>query len=79
MKVWNQMKRIPFGQTKSYKWLAQRVGDSKKARAVGNACGANPVSIIIPCHRVVKENRGLGGYAGGLGIKKRLLKLEAKN
>jgi len=79
MKVWNQMKKIPYGQTKSYKWLAQRVGDSKKARAVGNACGANPVSIIIPCHRVVKENRGLGGYAGGVGIKKRLLKLEAKN
>ena len=77
-KVWREMRKIPYGQKKSYKWLAQRVGDFKKARAVGNACGSNPFPIIIPCHRVVKEDRGLGGYSGGLWIKKKLLELEAK-
>lgn len=77
-KVWRKMRKIPYGQKRSYKWLAQRVGDFKKARAVGNACGSNPFAIIIPCHRVVKEDGGLGGYSGGLWIKKKLLKLETK-
>ncbi len=77
-KVWMEMKKIPYGQTKSYRWLAQKVGDSKKARAVGSACAANLFPIIIPCHRVIKENGDLGGYAGGLRIKKKLLKLEGR-
>ncbi|KPL04271.1 MAG: hypothetical protein AMJ90_01425 [candidate division Zixibacteria bacterium SM23_73_2] len=77
-KVWKQMKKIPYGQKRTYRWLAQRLGDSKGARAVGNACGANPFSIIIPCHRVIREDGNLGGYAGGVWIKKKLLKLEAQ-
>ncbi|MGB2697417.1 MAG: methylated-DNA--[protein]-cysteine S-methyltransferase [Candidatus Zixiibacteriota bacterium] len=77
-KVWNKMRKIPYGQTRSYKWLAQKAGDPRKARAVGQACGSNPLSILIPCHRVLREDGGLGGFAGGLHIKRKLLKLESK-
>lgn len=75
-RVWNAMQRIPPGQTKSYGWLAQRVGGKDKARAVGAACGANPIPIVVPCHRVVKTDGSLGGYGGGLGVKRKLLKME---
>ena len=77
-KVWSEMGKIPYGQTRSYKWLAQRAGDLRKARAVGQACSSNPLSILIPCHRVVREDGKLGGFAGGLHIKRELLKLESK-
>jgi methylated-DNA-[protein]-cysteine S-methyltransferase len=75
-KVWKKMLEVPFGKTISYKKLAAMVGSPKKARAVGNACATNPVSIIVPCHRIIKSDGGLGGYGGGIELKKRLLKLE---
>ncbi len=75
-KVWKKMLEVPFGKTISYKKLAAMVGSPRKARAVGNACATNPVSIIVPCHRIIKSDGGLGGYGGGIELKKRLLKLE---
>ena len=78
-KVWRTMQKIPFGETRSYSWLAKQVGGKNKARAVGLACGSNPFPILIPCHRVVRGDGGLGGYGGGLGLKKKLLKIEGAN
>jgi len=75
-KVWRAMQKIPFGQTRSYGWLAKQVGGKNKARSAGSACGSNPIPILIPCHRVIREDGGLGGYGGGLGIKRKLLKIE---
>lgn len=70
--------RIPFGETKSYGELARDIGKPGAARAVGQALGANPLPILIPCHRVVAANGGLGGYSGGLNTKKHLLAMEKK-
>jgi methylated-DNA-[protein]-cysteine S-methyltransferase len=75
-KVWKSLLTIPYGVTRSYKWMAQSINNPKSARAVGNANGQNPLSIIIPCHRVVRENGELGGYTGGVQIKRYLLGLE---
>jgi methylated-DNA-[protein]-cysteine S-methyltransferase len=75
-KVWKKLLTIPHGKTRSYKWLAQAIKNPQATRAVGNANGKNPLSIIIPCHRVVKENGEMGGYTGGVSIKRYLLKLE---
>jgi methylated-DNA-[protein]-cysteine S-methyltransferase len=75
-KVWKAMLKIPFGETRSYGWLAQKAGGKNKARATGAACGTNPIPIIIPCHRVIKSDKTLGGYSSGLGIKKKLLEIE---
>ena len=75
-KVWKQLQLIPFGETISYQELAKRVGDIKKARAVGNANGKNPIPIIVPCHRVIAKDGSLGGFGGGLPIKRYLLELE---
>jgi methylated-DNA-[protein]-cysteine S-methyltransferase len=75
-KVWKQLQSIPFGETISYQKLAERVGDKKKARAVGNANGKNPIPIIVPCHRVIAKDGSLGGFGGGLPIKRYLLELE---
>jgi O-6-methylguanine DNA methyltransferase len=69
-------REIPYGQTRSYGWLAARAGKPQAARAVGQAMAANPWPIIVPCHRVVSSNGHLGGYGGGLGMKERLLRLE---
>ena len=74
-RVWQALLAIPHGTTLTYGDMAHRLGNPRAARAVGAACGANPVAIIIPCHRVVAAN-GLGGYAGGLEIKRKLLALE---
>jgi len=74
--IWQAAQEIPYGQTRSYGWLAARVGKPRAARAVGQAMAANPWSIIVPCHRVVASNGGLGGYGGGLDMKERLLLLE---
>ncbi len=77
-KVWQALREIPFGQTRSYLDLAKAVGSSKAARAVGAANGKNPLSIIVPCHRVVGSNGSLTGFAGGLETKAALLALEAR-
>lgn len=76
--VWQELTKIPYGQTISYGEQAQRLGDKNKARAVGLANGLNPISIIVPCHRVIGSNGFLTGFGGGLGNKKLLLQLEAK-
>jgi methylated-DNA-[protein]-cysteine S-methyltransferase len=78
-KVWHALKTIPFGETRSYRDIAQQIGNPKAVRAVGAANGRNPISIIIPCHRVIGANGTLTGFAGGLDIKAYLLNLEAKN
>ena len=74
--VWNELQKIPYGKMVSYGHIAQRVGKPKAARAVGSANHHNPVSIIVPCHRVVGANGKLVGYAGGLEMKAYLLQLE---
>ncbi|MBM7582752.1 methylated-DNA-[protein]-cysteine S-methyltransferase [Caldicoprobacter guelmensis] len=76
MKVWKALQSIPYGQVQSYKEIAEKIGHPKAPRAVGRACGANPVPIIIPCHRVVAASGKLGGFSGGIEIKKVLLNLE---
>lgn len=76
VRVWNELRRIPFGETISYETLAQRVGVRDGQRAVGHANGQNPVAIVIPCHRVLNKNGRLGGYGGGLWRKGFLLALE---
>ncbi len=75
-KVWNALRQIPYGKTASYKDVAGRIQRAKAVRAVGTANGNNPHAIIVPCHRVIAHDGTLGGYAGGLKIKSRLLKLE---
>jgi methylated-DNA-[protein]-cysteine S-methyltransferase len=75
-KVWQRLQHIPFGETISYGELALEMGDTHLAQAVGSAVGRNPISIIIPCHRVVGRNGQLTGYAGGLRNKRFLLELE---
>jgi len=75
-KVWSALRRIPYGQTRSYKEIAKTIGHSKAFRAVGNANGCNSIPLIIPCHRVIESNGGLGGYGHGLQVKKNLLNLE---
>ena len=75
-KVWKTLLTIPYGETRSYKWMAKSINNPDSSRAVGNANGQNPLSIIIPCHRVVRENGALGGYTGGIQIKRYLLDLE---
>lgn len=75
-RVWEELRRIPFGETISYIELARRIGNPKASRAVGGANCANPVCIIIPCHRVIAADGSLGGYSAGLGRKEKLLALE---
>ena len=76
LRVWTELARIPYGRTTSYGELARRLGDPGLSRAVGAANGANPISIIIPCHRVIGADGSLTGYGGGLPIKRALLALE---
>jgi O-6-methylguanine DNA methyltransferase len=73
--VWREMTKIPYGQTRSYKQLAEAIGKPKAYRAVANACGKNPLPIIVPCHRTVASN-GIGGFSLGLDLKRQLLKIE---
>jgi len=76
-KVLKATMKIPLGETRSYKWVAQRIGQPKAVRAVGQALRRNPYPIIIPCHRVIKEDGAFGGYAGGPSTRKaKLLALE---
>jgi methylated-DNA-[protein]-cysteine S-methyltransferase len=75
-KVWKAIAAIPAQQVRSYKWIAEKAGSPRGARAAGAACGKNPLPIIIPCHRVLASDGRIGGYTGGLDIKKKLLALE---
>jgi len=77
--VWRQLQDIPYGGTISYSELARRVGNPKASRAVGSANGANPIPIVIPCHRVISADGKLRGFGGGLPVKQALLTLEARS
>jgi len=77
-KVWDELMKIPFGQTIAYKELARRLGDPKVIRAAAKANGSNPIAVVIPCHRVIGSDGSLVGYAGGLERKRELLKLESE-
>ena len=74
--VWRQMLKISTGKTKSYGEIAQAISKPKAVRAVGGACGANPIPVLVPCHRVLAANKKLGGFSGGLDWKRSLLKRE---
>ncbi|MFN0086959.1 MAG: methylated-DNA--[protein]-cysteine S-methyltransferase [Blastocatellia bacterium] len=76
LRVWEELRRIPYGVTMSYGELARTIGNPNASRAVGAANGKNPISIVIPCHRVIGSNSDLTGYAGGIEAKKLLLDLE---
>ena len=75
-RVWHAMTKIPFGQTSSYGELAGVIGKPDAVRAVGGACGANPIPVLVPCHRVLAANHKLGGFSSGLDRKRELLKRE---
>lgn len=77
-KIWKELLKIPYGETRTYKEIAEKIGNSKASRAVGMANNKNPIPIIIPCHRVIGSNNKLVGYALGLDMKKYLLDLERK-
>jgi len=74
--VWRVLQLVPYGKLRSYQWVAVRVGGRCYGRAVGNAVGANPLPIVIPCHRIVAQDTSLGGFSGGLPMKRKLLTLE---
>ena len=75
-RVWQTALRIPYGRARSYGWIASKLGGRRYARAVGHALGANPVPLIVPCHRVLAHDASLGGFSGGLPVKRKLLQLE---
>jgi AraC family transcriptional regulator, regulatory protein of adaptative response / methylated-DNA-[protein]-cysteine methyltransferase len=77
-RVWDELRRIPRGETRTYREIARAIGAPDAVRAVGSACGANPVALVVPCHRAVRTDGGLGGYAWGISRKRRLLALEKK-
>lgn len=74
--VYRAVMEIPFGETRSYKWVAQKIGRPRSARAVGNALNKNPYAPFVPCHRVIASDGSLGGYSRGLGKKKEMLERE---
>jgi methylated-DNA-[protein]-cysteine S-methyltransferase len=78
LRVWNELRAIPYGETISYAQLAGRIGNPKAVRAVGLANGSNPIPIIVPCHRVIGSDGSLTGFGGGLSTKRKLLELENK-
>jgi O-6-methylguanine DNA methyltransferase len=75
-RVWQELQKIPYGQTRSYSEIAQAIGRPKAVRAVARACAANPVPILIPCHRVIRKDGTLGGYSSGIARKRALLMRE---
>lgn len=77
-RVWDALRRIPRGETRTYSDIARSIGAPAAVRAVGSACGANPVALVVPCHRAVRTDGGLGGYAWGLPVKERLLEIEKR-
>ncbi|MCE5195109.1 MAG: methylated-DNA--[protein]-cysteine S-methyltransferase [Nitrospiraceae bacterium] len=77
--VWNILKKIPYGETRTYKWIAEQIGKPKANRAVGRALGKNPIPIVYPCHRIIESDGSIGGFSSGVDIKRRLLELEYYN
>ncbi len=77
--VWNELLNVNYGETATYLDIAKRIDNPKAVRAAASANGANAIALVIPCHRIIESNGKLGGYGGGLAVKKRLLNLEAKN
>lgn len=77
-KVWRAIQKIPYGERRSYQWIARQIRNPKAVRAVGQACKANPFPILVPCHRVIASDGGLGGFSLGIQKKRRLLQLEAQ-
>lgn len=75
-KVWLALKEIPYGETRTYKWLAEKIGKPSACRAVGQALGRNPLPILLPCHRIIESDGTIGGYSSGIDIKRRLLEIE---
>jgi len=75
-KAWLALKEIPYGETRTYKWLAEKIGKPNAFRAVGQALSRNPLPIIFPCHRIIDSNGTIGGYSYGIDIKRRLLEIE---
>ena len=73
---WKTLGSIPVGETRSYKWIAEKIGNPSAVRAVGRALSKNPVPVVIPCHRVIESEGSIGGYSSGVNIKRRLLDLE---
>jgi len=78
-RVWNELINVPYGSTATYVQIARAIGNEKAVRAVGQANRANPIPMIVPCHRIIGSAGELVGYGGGLSVKKRLLKLEQEN
>lgn len=76
LKVWNELLKIPYGQTRTYKQIAQAIGSPKAYRAVGNANNQNRIMVVVPCHRVIGSNGQMVGYAGGIEMKEMLLAIE---
>jgi methylated-DNA-[protein]-cysteine S-methyltransferase len=74
--VWFALKEIPYGETRTYKWLAEKVGKPAACRAVGQALSRNPIPILLPCHRIIESDGSIGGYSSGVDVKRRLLELE---
>jgi len=75
-KVWQILHEIPYGETRTYKWLAEKIGNPHATRAVGRALSKNPFPIILPCHRIIESDGSIGGYSSGVDIKRRLLEIE---
>ncbi len=75
-KVWLALREIPFGEIRTYKWLAEKVGKPTAFRAVGQSLSRNPIPIVLPCHRIIESDGSIGGYSGGIDIKRRLLDIE---
>jgi len=75
-KVWQMLHEIPYGETRTYKWIAEKIGNPHATRAVGQALSRNPLSIILPCHRIIESDGSIGGYSAGVDIKRRLLEIE---
>ena len=74
--VWQALRQVPCGETRSYRWLAEAIGRPQAMRAVGNANSKNPFALVVPCHRIIHKDGSLGGYSSGRSIKKKLLALE---
>lgn len=78
VKVWKELLKIPYGETRSYKEISIAIGREKAFRGIGQACSRNPIPLIVPCHRVIGSNGELVGYAGGIELKEKLLNMEEK-